>query len=315
MKTVITTSPDEAAQFIRIGGIVAFGTETVYGIGASVFDERAVANIFEAKQRPPDNPLIAHIYDLDQLPELVLEVTPSAEKFINAFFPGPLTIVLKKQRGVPDNATAGLDSIGVRMPKLQSANNFLRACGVPVVAPSANISGRPSPTTWEAVLEDLDGRIDCVLRGVPTSIGLESTVVDCTSELPVLLRPGSVTLDQLRSVMPETAGNPRSYGATPRSPGMKYRHYSPRAAVVLVSGELEMTAINGHDAAFIGISAIPASVKLGRTFKSIEEYAREVFEFFRECDRAEVDTIYCQTVPETGIGTALMDRLRRAERG
>ena len=315
VKTVITTSPDEAAQFIKRGGIVAFGTETVYGIGASVFDERAVAKIFEAKQRPADNPLIAHISDLDQLSELVIEVTPNAEKFIDAFFPGPLTIVLKKLQRVPDNATAGLDTIGVRMPKLRSANDFLRACEVPVVAPSANISGRPSPTTWEAVLEDLDGRIDCVLRGAPTSIGLESTVVDCTAEFPVLLRSGSVTLEQLKSVVPETTGTPRSDSIRPRSPGMKHKHYSPRAKVVLVSGVAELTAINGSDAAFIGISAISELFRFTKAFNTVDEYAREVFEFFRECDRAGIGTIYCQTVPETGIGAALMDRLRRAEKG
>lgn len=317
MKTVITTSPNEAATFIKNGGTVAFGTETVYGIGASVFDEVAIAKVFAAKQRPADNPLIAHISDLDQLSELVVEVTLNAQKFIYAFFPGPLTIVLRKQPSIPDNATAGLDTIGVRMPKLRSANDFLRACEVPVVAPSANLSGRPSPTTWEAVLEDLDGRIDCLLTGTPTSIGLESTVVDCTGEFPVLLRSGSVTLDQLKSIVPEATIIATSNDMAPRSPGMKHRHYSPLAKVYLIetAEDFENQMPNPSSNAFIGTTAPPTFFRLARICISVEEYAHDIFEFFRECDRAGIGTIYCQNVPETGIGVALMDRLRRAEKG
>ena len=193
VKTVLTTSPDEAAEFIKRGGIVAFPTETVYGLGANVFDEKAVAKIFEAKRRPADNPLIAHIADIGQIGMLATEITESAKKFIDAFFPGPLTIVLRKTAKVPLIATAGLDTIGIRMPRSALAHQFLAACGTPVVAPSANLSGRPSPTTWQAVLEDLDGRIDCILQGDATEIGLESTVVDCTSAVPVILRGGSVS--------------------------------------------------------------------------------------------------------------------------
>ncbi len=316
-ETIITTSPEEAAAFIKSGGIVAFGTETVYGLGANVFDKVAIAKIFVAKQRPPDNPLIAHISDLRQLAELVTEITESAQKFIDAFFPGPLTIVLKKQDRIPMNATAGLDTIGVRMPILDSARQFLRSCEVPIVAPSANISGRPSPTTWQAVLEDLDGRIDCILRGEPTAIGLESTVVDCSGYTPVLLRAGSITLDQLISVVPETIGISELEGEAPKSPGIKHRHYSPQAKVILIDNvfAFDRHDLNGPANAFIGLTTPPAFFRLARLCDSIEEYAHDVFEFFRECDRSEIETIYCEMVDETGLGVALTDRLRRASKG
>lgn len=307
MKTILTTSPIEAAEYIRRGGIVAFPTETVYGLGANVFDESAVARIFEAKQRPADNPLIAHISKLDQINEIAVEITESAVRFIDAFFPGPLTIVLKKRNEVPLIATAGLDTIGIRMPRFDLANQFLKACGVPVVAPSANLSGRPSPTTWQAVAEDLDGRIDCILQGEITEIGLESTVVDCTGEVPVLLRTGSVSLDELRKATPDIR-TIIDIGGAIRSPGMRHRHYSPNARVELVA-EFPRAAT---DSAAIGVSAIPEGFGYSIANCSVNDYAHSLFEFFRECDRRGIKTIFCQIVEEAGIGAALMDRLRRA---
>lgn len=307
MNTILTKSPIEAAEYIRRGGIVAFPTETVYGLGGSVFDDNAVSRIFEAKRRPADNPLIAHISSLGQIDELASEITESAAMFVQAFFPGPLTIVLRKRDEVPLVATAGLDTIGIRMPRFELANEFLKACGVPVVAPSANISGRPSPTTWQAVFEDLDGRIDCILQGEITEIGLESTVVDCTGEVPVLLRTGSVSLDELRSVIPETRTLNGDMEIV-RSPGMRHRHYSPNARVKLVD-EFPAARI---DAAAIGVGAIPDGFGYSIESRSVEDYAHSLFELFRECDRRGITTIYCQSVPESGIGAALMDRLRRA---
>ncbi len=307
MNTILTTSPTAAAEHIRRGGIVAFPTETVYGLGANVFDESAVARIFEAKRRPADNPLIAHISKLDQIDELASEATESATKLIDAFFPGPLTIVLRKRNEVPLIATAGLDTIGIRMPRFELANEFLKACGVPVVAPSANLSGRPSPTTWQAVAEDLDGRIDCILQGEITEIGLESTVVDCTGDVPILLRTGSVSLDELRRVIPETS-TLNSDNEIVRSPGMRHRHYSPRAQVLLVS-EFPTAAM---DSAVIGIGTVPDGFGYSIECRSVNDYAHSLFEFFRECDRRGIRTIFCQTVDEAGIGAALMDRLRRA---
>lgn len=311
MKTELTRSPEAAAQFIRRGGIVAFPTETVYGLGASVFDERAIAKIFDAKRRPVDNPLIAHIGDLGQFSHLVAELPDNAQKFIDAFFPGPLTLVLKKSEHVPLIVTAGLDTIGIRMPGNSVANEFLKSCGVPVAAPSANISGRPSPTTWEAVFEDLNGRIDCILQGEATLIGLESTVVDCTTGDPIVLRSGAVSLESLREIVPSTKPYESGQYEISRSPGMKHKHYAPKAQVVVVDTGFEISDPSPN--AFIGIENPKHRPKLLKICVSAEEYAHSIFAFFRECDRQNIKTIYCQSVEETGIGVALMDRLKRAE--
>ena len=311
MQTEITESTDRAAEIIRGGGLVAFPTETVYGLGAAVFEESAVLKIFEAKQRPADNPLIAHIGNIEQIRELAASIPVSAAKLIEAFFPGPLTVVLKKTPRVPDAATAGLDTIGIRMPGDPTAAKFLRACDVPVVAPSANVSGRPSPTTWQAVLEDLDGRIDCILKGDATEIGLESTVVDCTGTVPVILRAGAVSLEKLREIVPEVELLGGTSEGIARSPGMRHRHYSPRALVKFYkTGSLK--AIPGTRRAFIGLGRPEESFELIRVCDSADQYAHDLFSFFRECDRTGIDEIYCEEVDEKGIGTALMDRLRRA---
>jgi len=310
MKTLLTADPKEAAAIIRLGGVVAFPTETVYGLGANIFDETAVAKIFEAKERPADNPLIAHIGDLSQVEELCSEVTRSARKLIERFFPGPLTVVVKKSERVPVIATAGLDTIGIRMPRHELARAFLADCGTPVAAPSANISGRPSPTTWAAVLEDLDGRIDCILQGEATEIGLESTVVDCTGEVPVVLRSGAIGVEEIRQILPEVAIFDGDLKETAASPGMRHKHYSPRARVLLVDDASE--AKWPGNAAFIGLQDHGVAFTKRSICGSAAEYAHRVFAFFRECDAAGIDVIFCQRVDETGIGRALMDRLRRA---
>jgi L-threonylcarbamoyladenylate synthase len=298
------------------GGLVAFPTETVYGLGANVFDEAAVRNIFVAKGRPADNPLIAHVANEAQITLLTTEITKSAERFIDAFFPGPLTVILKRSPQVPLIATAGLDTVGIRMPRTELAQKFLLACGTPVAAPSANISGRPSPTTWKAVLEDLNGRIDCILQGDATDIGLESTVVDCTADLPIILRSGSVSIEQLRTIVPQTEMYKSGPVGSPKSPGLRHRHYSPRANVVFGNFKSEISNL-GIDkdlsrTAYIGISSQRQPFAAEKICKSVEEYAHSLFEFFRECDRLGIETIYCELVEEIGIGTALMDRLRRA---
>lgn len=310
VKTHLTSSPEQAAEFVRKGGVVAFPTETVYGLGADVFDENAVKKIFEAKMRPADNPLIAHISEHSQLRQLALEVTGPAQKLIDAFFPGPLTVVLKKTGAVPTIATAGLETIGVRMPKSATAHEFLQACSTPVVAPSANLSGRPSPTTWEAVFEDLDGRIDCILQDDQTVIGLESTVVDCTSDVPLVLRLGAISLEEIRSILPDAELYQDTGSDAVRSPGLRHSHYSPRARVYLTDSLSLKQA--PHDSAFIGINAPEGEFRLKRICESVAWYAHDVFEFFRECDRAGIANIYCEIIPESGIGAALMDRLRRA---
>jgi L-threonylcarbamoyladenylate synthase len=302
-----------AAGLIKRGWIVAFPTETVYGLGADVFDEAAVARIFEAKRRPPDNPLIAHIGSLDQLGRLAAEVKPFARTLMDRFFPGPLTVVLKKTDEVPLIATAGLDTIGVRMPRHPVAREFLKACGTPVVAPSANLSGRPSPTTWRAVFEDLNGRIDCILQGEATEIGLESTVVDCSGEVPMVLRLGSVSLADIRSIVPEAVLNAEIDVSAPRSPGLKHKHYSPAASVEIVNNVSNLTT--GPRAAFIGLTTNGTGLDKQFIARDVAAYAHNLYEFFRECDREGIQTIYCEAVPAEGIGAALMDRIRRAAQG
>lgn len=313
MKTIVTDSAEEAARFIRDGGIVAFPTETVFGLGADVFNEFAIAKIFAAKQRPADNPLIAHVGETSEIEMLVSSVSAPANLFIERFFPGPLTLVMPKADNVPPIATAGLDTIGIRMPSEPMTREFLKACGTPVAAPSANVSGRPSPTDWETVVEDLEGRIDCVLRGDPSRYGLESTVVDCTGEFPVVLRPGAVSVEQLREVVPETAFGKETDEQAAKSPGMRHKHYSPKAKVILADPAEARSRFAGRDDfAYIGLAQPPRGSSLTVIVDSPEEYARELFGFFRMCDRKGIGTIVCETVAEAGIGAALMDRLRRA---
>src|SRR5882672_10231929 len=313
VKTIVTPSPSIAARFIQRGEVVAFPTETVYGLGANLFNEEAVRKIFIAKERPADNPLIAHIFDLSQLEQITSGIPEIAAKLIKAFFPGPLTLILPKNEKVTSVATAGLATIGVRMPKDPLTRQFLRACGVPIVAPSANLSGRPSPTTWQAVRADLNGRISCILRGDRTKIGLESTVVDCCGEAPVILRAGAVTLEELSKVIPQTKNiSGEADLAAPKSPGMKHRHYAPKAKVVLAP--FPQYTVPTNPSAYIGLKAPPNVAVFERILicKDVEDYARELFNFFRECDEIGVETIFCQTVDEKGLGLALMDRLGRA---
>lgn len=313
METVLTGDPLTAAEFIRSGQLCAFPTETVYGLGADVFDAAAVAKIFEAKQRPADNPLIAHIGYLEQIASLSKSISADAQKLIDAFFPGPLTVVVLKSELVPPVATAGLETIGIRMPRNDLAKVFLSACGSPVAAPSANLSGRPSPTTWQAVYEDLSGRIGCILQGNDTKIGLESTVVDCTGEFPMVLRHGAVSLQQVQAVVPGARFSAFDESASPKSPGMKHRHYSPTARVVLISGTSEH--VGPSESAYIGITEPGFEPVLKLIAADAEDYAHWLFEFFRECDRRGIEKIYCEEVSEEGIGAALMDRLRRAAQG
>ena len=295
--------------------MVAFPTETVYGLGASVFNEGAIAKIFAAKGRPSDNPLIAHVATVEQIDLLAREIPAAARLLIDKFFPGPLTVILPKRPEVPLLATAGLETIGVRMPDHPLAIELLRTCRVPLVAPSANLSGRPSPTTWQAVLEDLDGRIACILQGEPTRVGLESTVVDCTSAVPAVLRAGAITIEALRTVIPGIALSDQPTSEAPRSPGMKYRHYAPHARVVLCHTPTAIAVIDR--AAYIGLDPPHNPQDFARVAlcQAVDDYAREVFQFFRECDAAGIETIFCQTVEREGLGFALMDRLQKAARG
>jgi L-threonylcarbamoyladenylate synthase len=291
MKTTITSSPERAAAVLITGGVAAFPTETVYGLGANVFDETAVGDIFRAKGRPGDNPLIVHLHDPAQLTEVARRVPPHARRLMDRFFPGPLTLVLPKHPTIPAQATAGLETVGVRMPAHPVARRFLKACGFPVAAPSANRSGRPSPTSWRAVERDLGGRIPCILKGPRARVGLESTVVDCTGRAPVVLRPGAVTLEELRRVVPATRAATARDLAQGRSPGTRHRHYAPAARVVLMprgASPGAVVAAGRTRTAWIGVGQPPGGLRLTRRCADVAEYAREVFHFFRVCEAARI---------------------------
>ncbi len=255
-KTLLIDSDDskaikDAAEHLKNGEVIGFPTETVYGLGCDARNGEAVKKVFEAKGRPADNPLICHIGDKEQIAGIVSEVTPLAQKLIDAFMPGPVTIVMKKADSISDQTTAGLDTVGVRMPSHPVANKFLKACGVPVAAPSANLSGRPSPTGARSVLEDMDGYIYAVIDGGDSEYGLESTVVDCTGKDPVILRPGAVTKADIDAVLngsEAVMSGSLADKETPRSPGMKYRHYAPYAQVEIMKMP-DGTKIEGDDAA------------------------------------------------------------------
>ncbi len=231
---------------------------------------------------------------------------------MQAFFPGPLTLIVPKSPALPSVTTGGLDTVAIRMPDHRVARTFLLACGTPVAAPSANISGRPTSTTWEAVLDDLGGSIGCLLQDDTTKAGVESTVVDCTREKAVLLRPGVVTLEDLRSILPDIQVREPDSTTLARSPGMRYQHYAPKAHVQLVSRPSE--AAPHARSAYIGLSPVrdPAAFGAARHCCTVEDYARTLFWFFRHCESMGIQRIYCQTTDTSGLGLALMDRLTRA---
>ncbi|HLO03903.1 MAG TPA: L-threonylcarbamoyladenylate synthase [Symbiobacteriaceae bacterium] len=324
-----------AAAALKAGHLVAFPTETVYGLGANALDGAAVAQIFAAKGRPADNPLIVHVADRSALGQVVREIPPKAIALMDGFWPGPLTLVLPRQEAIPTEVSAGLATVGVRMPSHPIALALIRAAGVPIAAPSANRSGRPSPTSAEHVLEDMVGRIPWVLDGGETGVGLESTVLDLTVDPPVLLRPGGVTVEQLQQVIGEVQIDPGVNGVVhtsrPRSPGMKYTHYAPKAPVILVEGPVlrmqakivDLTAEYQVEGKRVGI--LCATESMGRYGAPVvldyggrhqlDMVAANLFRALRAFDRHRVDVVLAEAVPETGIGLAVMNRLRRAAGG
>lgn len=229
----------EAARILKEGGLVAFPTETVYGLGANALDEQAAKKIYAAKGRPSDNPLIAHISDIKELIPLVKEIPEAGKKLMEAYWPGPLTMIFNKSDLVPYGTTGGLDTVAVRMPSDRVANRLIALAGVPIAAPSANTSGRPSPTTADHVWEDMNGKIEMIVDGGPVGIGVESTIVDVTEEIPVILRPGAITMEMLKGLLGDVRIDPAIVGPMkpdmrPKAPGMKYRHYAPKADMTLV---------------------------------------------------------------------------------
>jgi len=339
MNTIIVNGANDkafkdAAKALRDGKLVAFPTETVYGLGADALNPDAVRKIYEAKGRPSDNPLIVHIAEVCKLNELVVQIPEAANLLIEAFWPGPLTMIFKKSNLIPDIITAGLDTVAVRMPNNPIAQKLIREAGVPVAAPSANLSGRPSPTTCKHVIDDLNGRIDYIIDGGPCQVGVESTVLDVTTDIPVILRPGGITLEMLENVL----GKVRTDSVLeikgdvkPRSPGMKYRHYSPKAEMFLISGKSESVVkkINelikesSRQGLKVGVltsrenaNKYNADVIINAgSVKHIEQIAAGLYDSLRTFDDEKVDIIYSETFEEKGVGRAVMNRLKKAAAG
>ncbi|MBP2645523.1 MAG: Sua5/YciO/YrdC/YwlC family protein [Firmicutes bacterium] len=319
-----------AAHIIQEGGLVAFPTETVYGLGADGTDSEAVAKIFMAKGRPSDNPLILHIADTAMVKTLAKEVPANARILMGRFWPGPLTLVLKRTQAVPDVVTGGLDTVAIRLPDSEVARELIRLAGVPVAGPSANTSGRPSPTTAQAVLADLEGKIEGIIDAGPCGIGVESTVVDCTTPVPTLLRPGGITMEMLLEVLGEVEYQPIKGEDTkaPRAPGMKYKHYAPLAPMVLYEGDSAQVAKAIADASKIAleskrVGAIVSNETAALLEKGVqvadygsryrpEEVAAGLYEALRYFDSEPVDVIYAEGIDEFGLGLAVMNRLRKA---
>jgi len=322
-----------AADVIKEGGLVAFPTETVYGLGANALNEAAVHNIFKAKARPADNPLIVHVAKKEDVERLVKEIPTAVPRLIEAFWPGPLTLVMNKSDIVPKSVTAGLDTVAVRMPSHPVALELIRASGLPIAAPSANTSGRPSPTCAQHVSEDLRGKVDVIIDGGNTDVGLESTVLDATLFPPVILRPGGITPEQLESLLGSVDLDPAvlkkvAQGFIPMSPGLKYTPYSPKADVVVLEGELPLVVerINALAAEYamkgikVGIMATAQTKDLYKGAEVIsvgdrdhpETIASNLFRVLREFDERNTGLILAEAIGSSGIGLAVMNRLNKA---
>ncbi|MCL2852669.1 MAG: L-threonylcarbamoyladenylate synthase [Defluviitaleaceae bacterium] len=332
---------DHAAGVIRAGGLVAFPTETVYGLGANGMDPRACAKIYEAKGRPSDNPLILHISDMSQLHDLAAELNAHGKTLAAGFWPGPLTLVTGRTNRVPDIVSGGLDTVAVRMPSSSIARALINKSGVPIAAPSANVSGRPSSTRAEHVAADLSGKIDMIVDGGSSVLGLESTIVDVSGEVPCLLRPGTITLDDIESAVGRIEIDPAVNaealsGSRPKAPGMAYVHYAPQAELVIVAGELgrsrkqifELVRARRENAEF---SSSPTNIAIVTTDENIEYYqnmpvqlfslgkrshpaeiAANLYDVLRALDQAEITHAFSEGFDETGVGLSIMNRLKKA---
>ncbi len=325
MQTLILTESKEdlklAADILKNGGNVIFPTETVYGLGADAKNPNAVKQIFIAKGRPSDNPLIVHISNTDMLQGLVSEIPEKAENLMQRFWPGPLTIIMKKCKNVPYETTGGLETVAVRLPESKTARELIEIAGIPIAAPSANLSGSPSPTTAKHCIEDMTGRVDAIIKGENCSVGVESTVLDMSGKTPILLRPGGVTLEQLNEVLGNVlVATSIKEGEAPKSPGLKYKHYSPKAEVLVVSGDIfqiekyikslnKKTGVLTFDEfpEFEGVE----SISLGSN-KSPEDAASRLFSALRDMDEKGVEIIIAPEISENGMWRAVRNRLYRA---
>ena len=332
MKTEILPESDKdtlhrGAEIIQKGGILGIPTETVYGLGADGLNPEAVRKIFEAKGRPQDNPLILHVWGKEQVSDFCHDIPESANRLMDEFWPGPLTLVLPAKELVPKETTAGLDTVAIRCPANEITRAIIRAAGVPIAAPSANTSGKPSPTTAKHVLHDMDGKIEAIIDGGPCSVGVESTIIDLTGDKPRLLRPGGITPEQLQNILGEIEIDPAVLGeisqdAVVRAPGMKYTHYTPQGDVIIVTGSAE------NAAAYILSRMGPGSrvlcfheeldlypegtaVSYGSEAEP-ETLARGLFAALRDLDSEDISTIYARCPSGGGVLYAVSNRLKKA---
>lgn len=323
MKTLILKDKDEdireAGRILKEGGLVAFPTETVYGLGANGLNAQAVKKVYKAKGRPSDNPMILHISEIDDIKAIAEDVSEDALKLMKAFWPGPLTIVMKRKAVVPDETTGGLDTVGIRMPSDTVARKLIKEAGVPIAAPSANLSGKPSPTKAEHVIKDMDGRIDAVICGGDCQVGIESTVVSALAAVPVVLRPGKITKEQMSEVLgkeviidPAIVNEGVSKDFKPMAPGMKYRHYAPNAEMLVVEGKAESVKaeIEKRKKALqeqgkkVGVIVFDD--------EDFEKAAHDLFDNLRKMDDIGVDYIIAGAVKSQGLGYAVMNRMLKS---
>lgn len=323
----------EAGEIIKNGGLVAFPTETVYGLGGDGLNPESSKKIYAAKGRPSDNPLIVHISKWEALFKIVKEVPEDAKKLSDAFWPGPLTMIFKKSDAVPYETTGGLDTVAVRMPSDEIARRFIEASGEYVAAPSANLSGRPSPTIAKYVIEDMDGRIDMIIDGGPSDVGLESTIVDLTEGKPVILRPGYITQEMLEEALLQEVSWDRAIidadcKTPPKAPGMKYRHYAPKGSLSIVEGDTEdviakINELSGEAMKAgkrVGIIATDetssrysaTSVKSAGSRGNDKDAAHHLFRILREFDDEEMDVMFSESFEGNGVCQAVMNRLLKA---
>ena len=337
MKTVIHKADEkfieEAGMIIKNGGLVAFPTETVYGLGANALDENASSKIYDAKGRPSDNPLIVHIADIEALEKIVETVPKKAKILADKFWPGPLTMIFRKRDCVPYKTSGGLDTVAVRMPDNKIAIELIRKSGGYIAAPSANTSGRPSPTTARHVLDDMDGKIDAIIDGGAVGIGIESTIVDLSEDIPVILRPGYISREMISDLIGEVKIDPAilnmaDNGFKPKSPGMKYKHYSPKADILIIEGDNdkviskinELVEEKTRQNKICGVISSTENIEYykGGIVKDIgsktkeEQIAHNLYGVFREFDDETVDYIFSESFKTPKMGMAIMNRLLKA---
>jgi len=322
--TKISTQTQEAAKLLRLGEVVAIPTETVYGLGGDATNDGAVSKIFQAKGRPSDNPLIVHIANLSQLDPIVKEIPEKASLLMSVFWPGPLTLIFPKGQGLSELVTAGLETVGIRMPDHPIALEIIQETNLPIAAPSANTSGRPSPTTALHVKDDLQGKIPLIIDGGSTGVGVESTVLDCTTNPPTILRPGGITQEQIEQVIGKVAIDKSLVDQTtaPKSPGMKYTHYAPKAPLYIVQGSAEFLQAQVHQAKGLKVGVLATEETKDKydaqivlscgSRKDIQSVAHHLYDVLRQFDEYELDLIFSESFSEDGLGQAVMNRLSKA---